>query len=138
MADTNDWNAAIIEEFRAHDGKVGGMFEGRPLLLLHTTGAKTGAARVHPLMYQQVGDAYAVFASKAGAASHPAWYHNLVANPHSEIEVGNRRVAVTARVINGEERERIWSKQKLDYPQFAEYDRITERQIPVIVLERRS
>lgn len=138
MADPNDWNAGIVEEFRANDGKVGGVFEGRPLLLLHTTGAKSGAARLHPLMYQAVGDDYAIFASKGGAPSNPAWYHNLSANPDAEVEFGDGTVAVTARTVSGEERQRIWSKQKQDYSFFAEYEQKAGREIPVVLLERRD
>lgn len=138
MSDHNDWNASIIEEFRANQGRVGGMFEGRPLLLLHTTGAKSGQPRLHPLMYQQLSDGYAIFASKAGAPSNPAWYYNLVANPQAEIEVGTDRVPVAAREAEGGERERIWSKQKEDYPFFADYEAKAGRDIPVMVLEPRD
>lgn len=138
MSDPNDWNASIIEEFRTNDGHVGGMFEGRPLLLLHTIGAKSGEPRLHPLMYQEVEDGYAIFASKAGAPTNPAWYHNLVANPGAEVEVGTDRVAVLARVADAAERERIWSRQKEDYPFFAEYEQKAGREIPVIVLEPRD
>ena len=106
MADMNDFNAQIIEEFRANDGKVGGNFEGAPLLLLHTTGAKSGQERVHPIVYQPVGDSYAVFASKAGAPTNPDWFHNLAANPEASIEVGADTVPVTARVLEGDERDR--------------------------------
>ena len=133
--DVNDWNAAIIEEFRANGGRVGGMFEGRHLLLLHNTGARTGARRVTPLAYQQLEDGYAVFASKAGADTNPDWYHNVVANPGTEVEVGTETVRVRARVASGAERDRIWTRQKQDYPQFAEYEAKTARVIPVIVLE---
>ena len=132
----NDWNATIIEEFRANDGQVGGMFEGRTLLLLHHTGARTGIRRVTPLAYQNLADGYAVFASKAGADTNPDWYHNVVANPRTEVEVGTRTIQVRARVATGEERDQIWSRQKQDYPQFAEYESKTSRVIPVIVLER--
>lgn len=132
----NDWNAAIIEEFRANDGRVGGMFEGRTLLLLHHTGARTGTRRVTPLAYQYLADGYAVFASKAGADTNPDWYHNVVANPGTEVEVGAETIRVRARVATGEERDRIWSRQKRDYPQFEEYEAKTSRVIPVIVLER--
>lgn len=135
MSDVNDWNTAIIEEFRANGGKVGGQFEGAPLLLLHSTGAKTGQERVHPMMYQAVGDDYAVFASKAGAPDNPAWYHNLVANPDATIEVGTDTVAVRARVAEGDERERIWTTQKERYPGFADYEAATTRTIPVVILE---
>lgn len=132
----NDWNAAIIEEFRANDGRVGGMFDGRPLLLLHHTGARTGTRRVTPLMYQDLADGYAVFASKAGADTNPDWYYNVVANPGTEVEVGTETIRVRARVASGAERDRIWSKQKRDYPQFEEYESKTARVIPVIVLDR--
>jgi deazaflavin-dependent oxidoreductase (nitroreductase family) len=135
VADTDDWNAGIIEEFRANGGKVGGVFEGRPLLLLHTTGAKSGEPRLSPLMYQAVGDGYAIFASKAGAPTNPAWFHNLKAHPDVEIEVGDATVAVAARVATGEEREQIWSRQKQDYSFFADYEAKAGREIPVIVLE---
>ncbi len=134
--DVNDWNAAIIEEFRANDGRVGGMFDGRPLLLLHHTGARTGTRRVTPLMYQNLADGYAVFASKAGADTNPDWYHNVVANPGTEVEVGTETIRVRARVASGAERDRIWNKQKRDYPQFEEYESKTARVIPVIVLDR--
>lgn len=131
----SDWNTQIIDEFRANGGKVGGQFEGAPLLLLHTTGARSGAERVHPMMYQQVGDAVAVFASKAGAPDHPAWYHNLVANPEVSAEIGTEQRSFRARVLAGEEREGIWSAQKAAYPGFAEYEAKTDREIPVVLLE---
>lgn len=134
--DVNDWNAAIIEEFRANDGRVGGMFEGRQLLLLHHTGARTGTRRVTPLAYQDLADGYAVFASKAGADTNPDWYHNVVANPGTEVEVGTETIGVRARVASGVERDRIWRRQKKDYPQFGEYESKTSRVIPVLVLER--
>jgi deazaflavin-dependent oxidoreductase (nitroreductase family) len=132
-----DHNQAIIDEFRGNGGRVGGPFEGAPLLLLHTTGAKSGQERVHPVMYQAVGEDYAVFASKAGAPEHPAWYHNLIANPEVVVEVGTALVPVTARVAEGEERELIWQRQKSDYPGFADYERSTAREIPVVILTPR-
>jgi deazaflavin-dependent oxidoreductase (nitroreductase family) len=131
----SDWNTQIIDEFRANGGKVGGQFEGAPLLLLHTTGAKSGQARVNPMMYQADGDNYAVFASKAGAPTNPDWYHNLRANPRASIEVGDTTVNVIAKVAEGDDRERLWSRQKELYPGFADYESKTTRQIPVIVLE---
>jgi deazaflavin-dependent oxidoreductase (nitroreductase family) len=132
-----DWNRKIIEEFRANGGRVGGQFEGAPLLLLHSTGAKSGQERVNPMMYQAVGDDLAVFASKAGAPTNPDWYHNLVAHPEATVEVGTDTYPVRARVAGSAERERIWSKQKADYPGFADYEAKTDRQIPVVILERR-
>ncbi len=134
MADVNDWNTKIIEEFRSNGGAVGGQFEGAPLLLLHSTGAKSGEERVNPMMYQEVGSDMAVFASKAGAPTNPDWYHNLMANPRAVVEVGTDEVAVEARVATGEERERVWTKQKADYPGFADYERATTREIPVVIL----
>ena len=108
MAEANDWNKQVIDEFRANGGKVGGQFEGAPLLLLHTTGAKSGQARVNPVMYQADGDNHVVFASKAGAPTNPDWYHNLLANPRASIEVGDQTVNVVAKVAEGDDRERLW------------------------------
>jgi deazaflavin-dependent oxidoreductase (nitroreductase family) len=133
----SDFNQAIIDEFRGNGGRVGGAFEGRPLLLLHTTGAKSGLERVTPLVYQAVGEDYAVFASKGGHPTNPDWYHNLVANPDVEIEVGTTLMSVAARVAEGEERELIWSRQKSDSPTFAEYEGKTTRAIPVVILTKR-
>jgi deazaflavin-dependent oxidoreductase (nitroreductase family) len=138
MAENEDWNAKIIEEFRANGGKVGGNFEGAPLLLLHSTGAKSGKERVHPMMYLPDDGRLVVFASKAGMPTNPDWYHNLVANPRASVEVGTDTVDVNARVATGDERERLWSRQKELYPGFAEYEQKTTREIPVIVLERAS
>lgn len=129
------WNQQIIQEFRANEGRVGGYFKGAPLLLLHHVGARTRTKRVSPLMYQAVDGGYAVFASKAGAHRHPHWFHNLRANPETKVEVGIETVAVNARVADGVEHDRIWNKQKLDYPRFADYERKTDRVIPVVVLK---
>jgi deazaflavin-dependent oxidoreductase (nitroreductase family) len=131
----SDWNTPVIEEFRANGGKVGGQFEGAPLLLLHTVGARTGRERVNPMMYRRVGDNYAVFASKAGAPTNPDWYHNLVANPDVTAEIGGDTVQVRARVAGPDERESIWTAQKTEYPGFADYETKTNRQIPVVILE---
>jgi deazaflavin-dependent oxidoreductase (nitroreductase family) len=139
MADRQDWNRRIIEEFRANEGRVGGMFEGNPLLLLHHSGAKTGQERVNPVAYQTLPDGnLAIFASKGGAPTNPDWYHNLLAHPKASVEVGTETFDVVAREATGQERERIWSKQKELMPGFAEYENKTSRQIPVIVLERIS
>jgi deazaflavin-dependent oxidoreductase (nitroreductase family) len=132
---TEDWNSKIIAEFRANGGKVGGQFDGAPLLLLHTTGARTGAERVNPMMYLADGDRLAVFASKAGAPTNPDWYHNLLANPRVTVEVGSQTRHVVARVADGEERHRLWEEQKRNYPGFADYESKTDRQIPVVILE---
>ena len=136
MADRGDWNKGVIEEFRANGGRVGGPFEGRPILLLHHRGAKTGTERVNPVAYQAVGDDFAVFASKGGSPTNPDWYHNIVANPETSVEVGTETIPVVAHVAQGEERERIWSKQKANWSGFADYEQKTTRQIPVIVLQR--
>lgn len=136
MARMSDWNTQIIEEFRANGGKVGGQFDGAPLILLHTTGARSGQERVTPLMYQELGDAsVAVFASKGGAPDNPDWFHNVVANPSVEAEIGTEQRGYTARIAEGDERERIWSKQKADFPGFADYEQKTDRTIPVVVLD---
>ena len=133
-----DWNRQVIDEFRDNEGRVGGAYEGAPVLLLHTTGARTGAERVNPMLYQRLDDTtVAVFASKAGAPTNPDWYHNLLAHPDAEAEIGTDRVRVRARVADGDERTRIWEKQKADYPGFADYERKTTRTIPVVILEER-
>jgi deazaflavin-dependent oxidoreductase (nitroreductase family) len=133
----NDWNTSIIEEFRANEGRVGGPFEGAPILLLHHRGAKSGTERVNPLAYQDLGGgALAVFGSKGGAPTNPDWYHNLRANPRARVEVGTETYDVVARVAEGEERERIWEKQKQAMPGFAGYEQNTAREIPVVILER--
>ena len=134
----SSWNDKIIDEFRSNSGQVGGPFEGAPLLLLHSTGAKSGRERVSPMMYRKIGDAWAVFASKAGADTNPDWYHNLLANPHARIEVGTQTFDVTARTTSDEEREPIWSAQKAEYTGFAGYEQKTSRQIPVVILEKAS
>ncbi|GAA4249449.1 nitroreductase family deazaflavin-dependent oxidoreductase [Dactylosporangium darangshiense] len=131
----SDWNDKIIEEFRANEGKVGGPFAGAPLLLLHTVGARSGAERVSPVMYQKVDGGYAVFASKGGAPTNPDWYHNLLANPQVTAEIGTGTVDLVARVAEGDERERIWTAQKTAYTGFADYEAKTTRQIPVVILE---
>lgn len=138
MADVVDFNKAIIEEFRANGGKLGGNFEGAPMLLLHTTGAKSGKERVNPMMYRDVSDELAVFASKAGAPTNPDWYHNLLAHPETTAEIGTDTVSVVAREAKGDERTKIWEAQKKDYPGFAEYEAGTTRQIPVVILERKT
>jgi deazaflavin-dependent oxidoreductase (nitroreductase family) len=138
MSDMNDFNTPIIEEFRANAGKVGGNFEGAPILLLHTTGAKSGKERVNPMMYRKVGDDIAVFASKAGAPTNPDWYHNLVAHPEATAEIGTDTVDVVARVATGDERAAIWEPQKKEYPGFAEYETKTTREIPVVILKRKA
>jgi deazaflavin-dependent oxidoreductase (nitroreductase family) len=136
MANRNDFNQRIIDEFRANDGKVAGPFEGRRLLLLHTTGAKTGRDLVHPLAYRREGDDLLVFGTKGGSPTHPDWYHNLRAHPRVTVEVGNERFDARARVADDDERDRLWDEAKEGIPVFADYERKTRRRIPVIVLER--
>ena len=136
MATINDFNQSVIDEFRANDGKVSGPFEGAPLLLLTTTGAKTGREHTTPVVYLQDGDRILVFGSKAGAPTHPAWYHNLVANPTVTVELADERFDARAVVTEGEERDRLFDLQKSRMPGFADYERKTARQIPVIALER--
>jgi deazaflavin-dependent oxidoreductase (nitroreductase family) len=132
-----DFNQQIIDDFRANAGVVGGFFEGKPVVLLHHTGAKSGAKRVSPLMYTTDGDRVVIFASKGGAPTNPDWFHNLRANPDTEIEIGTERRAVRAVEVTGADRDRLWEKQKAEYPQFAEYEQATTRTIPVIALEPR-
>ncbi|HEY4032796.1 MAG TPA: nitroreductase family deazaflavin-dependent oxidoreductase [Ktedonobacteraceae bacterium] len=132
----NNWNRQIIEEFRANKGKVGGPFEGAPMLLLTTTGAKSGKWHTTPLVYLPDNDRFIIFASKAGAPTNPDWYHNLVAHPQVTIEVGTETLDVKAVVVNSEERDRLFNKQAEISPGFADYQAKTTRQIPVIALQR--
>jgi deazaflavin-dependent oxidoreductase (nitroreductase family) len=129
-----DFNAQIIDEFHANEGRVGGMFEGMPLLLLHHTGAKSGKNRINPLAYQSDDGRYVVFASKGGAPTNPDWYHNLKAQPNVTIELGTDRIDVVASEATGDERERLFRTQAERVPQFAEYEKKAGRVIPVIVL----
>ena len=136
MVTMSDFNTAVIEEFRANEGKVGGPFTGATLLLLHHTGAKSGQARVNPLAYLKVGDAYAIFASKAGAPTDPDWYHNLLAHPETTVEVGTKTIPVRARVADPAEREEIYARQVERAPQFGEYvKKAAPRVIPVVILD---
>ncbi len=132
----NDWNAKVIKEFRENDGVVGGPFEGMTLLLLHTTGAKTGKQRVNPVATMKNSGGYVIIASKGGAPSHPAWYHNLVANPQVTVEVGTETFEGWADVTEEPERTALYSKMAEMYPGFKEYEQKTERVIPVIRIER--
>ena len=129
-----DYNASIIEEFRANHGKVGGNFEGAPLLLLHSVGAKSGQERVSPMMYLRDGDRYLVFASKAGAPDNPDWYHNLRANPDATIEVGADTLDVRAEELPRAERDAKYAEQAALFPGFKGYEEKTDRIIPVVAL----
>ena len=137
MSNNRDWNEhnrKVIEEFRANGGKVG---DGRiPHILLTTTGAKSGLTRVNPLNYSTDGDRIIVIASKGGSSTHPDWYYNLVAHPKVIVEVGAERFSAKASVAEGQERERLFNAQAEMMTYFAEYQRKTNRQIPVIILER--
>ena len=128
-----DFNAQIIDEFHANGGRVGGMFDAMPLLLLHQQ-ARNRKERINPLAYLTDDGRYVIFASKGGAPTNPDWYHNLKANPQVEIEVGTNTIDVVAGEAAGEERERLFRTQSERVPQFAEYEKQTEREIPVIVL----
>ena len=132
-----DFNAQIIDEFRANQGRVGGMFEGATLLLLHHTGARSGQSRVNPLVYAREGEQYVIFASKAGAPTNPDWYYNVIAHPETTIEVGTETIDVVASEVTGEDRDRIFRAQAERNPQFAEYERTAGRVIPVIALTPR-
>jgi deazaflavin-dependent oxidoreductase (nitroreductase family) len=129
-----DFNTQVIEEFRANGGKAGGMFEGKPLVLVHNIGAKSGKEYVTPLVYLADGDNYVIFASKGGAPENPGWYHNQKAEPNVSIEVGDRKFEVLASEVTGDERDRLYSTQEVEQPQFSEYAEKTDRTIPVIVL----
>jgi deazaflavin-dependent oxidoreductase (nitroreductase family) len=137
MTESNqDFNTKIIAEYRANGGRLGGMFAGSDLLLLHHTGAKSGIRRVSPLAYQMVGESYAIFASRAGSPANPDWFYNIVANRDTTIEIGTRTVSVKARVAEPAERDVIWDRQKKRVPSFADYEKkAAPRKIPVIVLD---
>jgi deazaflavin-dependent oxidoreductase (nitroreductase family) len=134
LTEYSDWNKKIVEEFRANEGRVGGQFEGAPLLLLHTTGRKSGAERVSPVMYLELDGRRFVFASKAGADSNPDWYLNLLSQPAVSFELGTGIYSAAATPVTGPERDRIYAEQAGRYPGFAEYQEKTERIIPVVEL----
>jgi deazaflavin-dependent oxidoreductase (nitroreductase family) len=134
--DFNEMNRKVIAEFRENGGKAGGMFEGYPLVLVHHIGAKSGTARVTPLVPYVEGDRIFIFASKGGSPEHPSWFHNLVANPKTEVEYGADRFPVEVRVLTGAERDEVYAKQIAAQPQFKDYENNTDRVIPVIELVR--
>ena len=137
MSDRRSRNQAVIDEFRANGGQMlTGTHAGRALLLLTTTGAKSGRPFTSPLAYTRDGDRYVVIASKGGAPTNPDWYHNLVANPEVTVEVGAETFRARAIPAEGEERDRLYAAQAAERPVFAEYQQKTTRRIPVIVLER--
>ena len=136
MSEMNERNKMIIDEFRANGGKVGGPFEGKSLLLLHTKGAKSGQERINPMACIRDGDRLAVIASKGGAPTHPDWYYNVVANPQVTVEVGTEKFQAVAKVAEEPERTRLYEKMVGVMPGFDDYRRKTARVIPVIVLTR--
>lgn len=136
-ADMNDWNRKIVEEFRANEGRVGGPFEGAPMILVHHVGAKSGTERVTPLVYfPQPDGRFVIIASKAGAPTNPDWYHNLKANPSTTVEVGTETFPVEASEVEGTERDGIWAAAVAANPGFGEYQKKTSRVIPVLTLSR--
>ncbi len=134
MAVFNDFNQKIMEEFHANAGKIGGRFEGVDVLILTTTGRKSGQMRWNPLAYSNDGDRYIIVASKGGAPASPDWYHNLVANGSAVIEVGADVISVEATIAAGAERERLYAQHAAKMPQFNDYAKNTTRTIPVVVL----
>ncbi|MDA4136864.1 MAG: nitroreductase family deazaflavin-dependent oxidoreductase [Thaumarchaeota archaeon] len=138
MSSPGDFNAHTIAEFRKNRGKVGGYFEGAPLLLIHTAGKRSGKPHVIPVMYLKDGERYLVFGSKGGADSHPDWFHNLKAHPDIQIEVGDQTIDVHAEEITGHERDAIYKRQAALYPTFADYERKTKRVIPVVAFTKRK
>lgn len=139
MTDPTEINAALIDEFRANEGRVAGFGNGdATLLVLHSTGARSGLERVSLLIYQDLGDSWAIFASNGGAPTHPAWYHNIIAHPSVEIEVGNARYNAVARIADEGERQRIWDIQRALMPEIDDYAARSSRVIPVVILDPAS
>jgi len=136
MSRSGGYNADNIAEFRRRHGKVGGYFEGAPLLLLNTIGRRSGKIHVTPVMYLKDGERLLVFASKGGADTHPDWYFNLKAHPDFKIEIGDETVDVHAMEVTGSERDTLYNRQVALYPRFGEYQQKTKRIIPVIALMR--
>lgn len=133
---SNNQDKSVIEEFRQNGGKVGGRFNDAPVLLITTKGAKTGTIRTTPLMYLSDGKRVVIFASRGGSPKNPGWYHNLVANRQITVEIGSEKYQAIAKVIVGEERDRLYARQSEVFPQFAVYQSKTTRLIPVLVLEK--
>jgi F420H(2)-dependent quinone reductase len=133
--DRIDYNRQVVEQFRANGGKVEGW---APLILLTTRGAKSGQERIYPLMSVPYGDHYLAVASKGGAPKNPLWYQNVLAHPDVTVEVGNEKFAATARLLSGVERESAFAQAVSVFPNYAEYQKKTEREIPVFLLERHT
>ena len=136
MSDVNEWNTRIIEEFRANGGRVGGQFEGAPMILVHHVGARTGTERVNPLAYFPDGDRMVIVASAGGRPKHPDWYHNITAHPRITVEVGAETFPVDAVELAGSEREEVWTRLVAAMPGFGEYQKQTTRTIPLFALTR--
>lgn len=137
MSTMQEINDDVIVQFREHGGEIkAGMFKGAPILLLTTTGARSGKTYTTPLVYTRDGDRYVIIASKGGAPTHPAWYHNLVANPTVTVEVGQEKFRARATTAEGQQRRRLFDAQAALMPGFREYERKTTREIPVVVLDR--
>lgn len=130
------FNNTIIEEFRANGGVVTGPFQGAPMILITTKGAKSGKTRTTPLVYSRDGDRYVIIASMGGAPKHPQWFHNIEAHPEITVEVGKEKFQARASVPQGAERDRLFNQQAAQMPNFAEYQKNTTRVIPAVVLER--
>jgi deazaflavin-dependent oxidoreductase (nitroreductase family) len=136
MTDRNEFNRTVIDEFRETGGKVSGIFEGAPMILVTHKGAKSGKEYTTPLVHTRDGDSYVIIASKGGAPEDPQWFRNLVANPDVTVEVGTERFPARARVAEADERARLFRAQADLMPNFDDYAKATTRQIPVVVLER--
>src|SRR5512139_1955990 len=136
MSVINERNIGIVDEFRENEGRVGGRFEGKTLLLLHTIGAKSGQERINPVAYVKDGDRFVIIASKGGAPTNPDWYYNLVAHPDVTVEVGTEQHQVHATVAAEPDRTRLYQQMVAMMPGFAEYEQKTTRKIPVIILTR--
>ena len=134
----DEMNRSVIDEFRATGGKAGGVFEGKPLVLVHHVGAKSGSERIAPLVPLLDDGRIFIFASKGGADTNPDWYHNLVAHPDVVVELGTDTFRATARTLEGTERDEVYAKQVAVEPQFGDYQRNTTRIIPVVELVRAS
>jgi deazaflavin-dependent oxidoreductase (nitroreductase family) len=131
-----DFNQQVIDEFRANEGRVGGMFEGKPMVLVTHTGRRSGRRITTPLVHTRDGDDVVIIASKGGADEHPLWFLNMQADPHVHVEIGTEAWDAVARIPDGEERDRLYAAQAALMPNFAEYQEKTERRIPVVVLAR--
>ena len=134
--DYADFTRLLTADIREHGKVTSGPLAGRPLMVLTTTGAKTGASREAIVTFTRDGDRYVIAGSKSGAPTHPAWYHNLVANPTVTVEAEGQKFSARARVTEGEERQRLWDRHVAERPEFGEYPKMTNRLIPVIVLDR--